>query len=263
MCASGPAFRRRTARIPKLVFLSLFFHFLLPNVSLRAQGNDSMQGTVPTDTMAVDSARMQDDTARRRLGLNDFRSIVRIVRTSWEIRQIIKNDYADLLLMKGWHPMFGYQYQGFGSLQLGLGYGRRHLFKPLAYNNAHMNLVWAPNRDAFAFPGLSIGFTRSQNIIFYGLEAAYLPYRTTGHVRMLRPEIGFSFLGAWNIGYGYSFFAGGVPDGFSRHSFVFRYTQQFLIRSAKCKYVEASYILNRDRARLQKVWEEIEKDRKP
>lgn len=222
-----------------------------------------MVRTAPPDSMAVDTSIVLSDTTPYRLGIQDFRSIVRVLRTSWEIRQILKNDYADLLLMKGWHPMLGYQYQGFGTLQFGLGYGRRHLFKPLAYNNAHINLVWAPKREDIAVPGFNIGFTRSQNIVFYGLEATYLPRQAAENVWMLRPEIGFSFLGAWNIGYGYNLFPDGAPDGFIRHSFVFRYTQQFLVRSVKRKYVAINFIFNRDRERLKEVWEDINRNRKP
>lgn len=227
-----------------------------------AQVNDTLPRLSPVDTLVTDSIRATVDSSGIKLTIQDLRTLARLLRHSMELRRIIRTDYADLLLVKGWHPMAGYAYQGFGSLQMGLGYGRRHLFKPLAYSNAHMNLVWAPNRDDLTFPGLSIGFTRSQNIVFYGLEAAYLPYNTSGQELMVRPEIGFSFLGAWNIGYGYNFFPGGEPDGFSRHSFVFRYTQQFLFRSVKRKYTEINFILHRDRARLKEVWEEINRNRK-
>ena len=137
--------------------------------------------------------------------------------------------------MKGWHPMIGYQYQGFGTMQAGIGYGHRHLFKPLAYTNAHVNLVWAPNRGDWMKTSLGAGITRSRNIVFYGMEAVWFRDPARGNGYVVRPEVGFSFLGAWNIGYGYNFFIGERPAEFGAHAFVFRYTQQFLIRSAQRK----------------------------
>lgn len=142
-------------------------------------------------------------------------------------------------------------------MQAGIGYGHRHLFRPLAYTNAHINFVWAPNRSDILKQGVSAGLTRSRNVVFYGLEGTWFRSTLAGNQLMVRPEIGFSFLGAWNIGYGYNVSIGPRPAGFGGHAFVFRYTQQFLIRSAQRKYREVNYILNRDRARWEEFWREV------
>ena len=214
-----------------------------------------------SDTTYVDSltGARDLDSNQHRLTMSDLRTLARVLRFSMELRKTILTDYADLPVMKGWHPMIGYQYQGFGTMQAGIGYGHRHLFKPLAYTNAHIQVVWAPNRSGRMRPGLGAGITRSQNIIFYGMEAVWFRDATQRNGYLIRPEIGFSFLGAWNIGYGYNFIIGARPQEFGPHAFVFRYTQQFLIRSAQRKYREVNYILNRDRARWEEFWREVKR----
>jgi len=233
--------------------------FLCLHGALAGQVTDTL-GT-PAEITYTDSAvgARANDSNEHRLTLRDFRTLARVLRVSMELRKTIRTDYADLPLMKGWHPLIGYQYQGFGTMQAGIGYGHRHLFKPLAYTNAHINIVWAPNRSDWMNTGLGAGITRSQNIVFYGMEASWFRVPVHGSGYVIRPEVGFSFLGAWNIGYGYNIFIGERPPDFGPHAFVFRYTQQFLIRSAQRKYREVNYILNRDRARWEAFWREVKK----
>ena len=237
-------------------WILVFSFFALP--VLNGQGNDSLgqiQTPAPADTVAASVA----DTSEHKLSMDDLRTLVRILRFSMEMRKTILTDYADLPVMKGWHPMIGYQYQGFSTMQAGIGYGHRHLFRPLAYTNAHINLVWAPNPRSTIKHGISAALTRSRNVVSYGLEGLWLRDANSGNHLLVRPEVGFSFLGAWNVGYGYNFFIGPKPADAGMHTFVFRYTQQFLIRSAQRKYREINFILNRDRARWEEFWREVKK----
>lgn len=256
--------RRKTALVRRAV-AGTGLHFQILTIlfclhgALAGQVTDTL--AAPVGTTYTDSAAgaRTIDSNEHRLSLSDLRTLARVLRFSMELRRTIRTDYADLPVMKGFHPMIGYQYQGFGTMQAGIGYGHRHLFKPLAYTNAHVNLVWAPNRGDWMKTSLGAGITRSRNIVFYGMEAVWFRDPARGNGYVVRPEVGFSFLGAWNIGYGYNFFIGERPAEFGAHAFVFRYTQQFLIRSAQRKYREVNYILNRDRARWEAFWREVKK----
>jgi hypothetical protein len=214
----------------------------------------SMNAQIDSTSFTQDSLNINDTAIRKpfKLTKRDIQKVIKVIKASNEIRQIIKRDYSDLFQMNGFHPTLGYTYQGVNTLSVGLGYGKRHLFKPTIYENFHTNLLLYPSYDKTNW-GFNMGYTQSKLFGFWGVETFVLSNGNGQANFAIRPEIGISIIGAIDIGYGFNLALDKNPSSLNSHCFVFRYTHQFLHKSIKNKVKEINHVFNRDYPRLKEI----------
>ncbi len=234
---------------------------LLSGTQLKAQSTDSAdadQGSVyPFEVSPEDSLLPNTDTTDEsnnfHLSKSDIQRIIRAIKYSKELYAIAKRDYSSLFEIKGYHPSIGYTYQGFSSLDIGLGYGKRNLFKPLTYTHIHTNvMIYNPNNTKTQL-GLNLGYTKAKSAAYWGIESVFVQNNFNQLNVALRPEIGLTVLGIFNIGYGYTLPLTKNEHTFKAHNITLRYTHQYLKRSIEKKVGEINFIFRRDYRRLKEM----------
>jgi hypothetical protein len=209
---------------------------------------------IDTSTVYKDTTGINDTASRKpfKLTKRDIQKVIKVIKASNEVRLIIKRDYSDLFKMNGFTPTMGYAYQGVNTFSLGLGYGKRHLFKPTFYQNLHSNILIYPS-DGKAHLGFNMGYTQSKLFGFWGVETFVLSNGNGQANVAIRPEFGLSIIGALDIGYGFNLALDKNPSSLNSHCIVMRYTHQFLEKSIKKKVKEINYVFNRDYPRLKEI----------
>ncbi len=246
-----------------IICLVLCFNMMF---QLNGQNKEIQDSTINKNILKSDSTIVSDTSQGKKVNIQlsrqDIQKIVSVVKQSYQLRQIIKKDYKPLFVLKGIHPMIGYAYQGFSSLNIGLGYGKRHLFKPLTYQNIHSNLLIYSNSNNETKFGLNLGFTKSKTFGFWGIELLTIKKNTNEYYWAIRPEIGVSVLGTFHIGYGYNITRNNQPQLFETHSFVVRYTHHFFKQSIKNKIKQFNMVFNRDYYKLKSIGLDIKNNKK-
>jgi hypothetical protein len=155
--------------------------------------------------------------------------IYEVGKLLWKNRDLAKRiykSYPDLLVIKGYYPSFGYQYQGSSVLELGVVKGKRDLLKPLTFSE------WRLSAGYYFLPTSSPNF--SFNLV-YGKSAAFYTYSISAQTitafneqstYAIRPEVGLSILGSWSLTYGYSIFLNNNYLNLPNSVFTLRYTRQ-------------------------------------
>jgi len=214
----------------------------------------SINAQIDSTTVTQDSINFNDSATRKPFFLTkrEIQKVIKVIKASDEIRKLIKRDYSDLFQMNGFHPALGYTYQGVNTFSMGLGYGKRHLFKPTTYENFHSKLLLYPAFDKTNL-GFNVGYTQSKLFGFWGVETFVLSNGKGQANFALRPEIGISIIGAIDIGYGFNLALDKNPSSLNSHCLVVRYTHQFLHKSIKNKVKEINYVFNRDYPRLKEI----------
>ena len=106
----------------------LYSHFSFAQINIDAPYNDTTSLEIGViDTISADSA---ENWANFKFSNKDIQKIIKTIKYSKEVYQIVKRDYSSLFEMKGYHPHLGYSYQGINTFYYGVGYGKRNLFKP-------------------------------------------------------------------------------------------------------------------------------------
>ena len=191
--------------------------------------------------------------ANHKFSKRDIQKIIKAIKYSREVYQMVKRDYSSLFEMNGYHPYMGYSYQGVSLYYLGLGYGKRNLFKPSAYSNLHAGITLTPSKEFEPNIGLNIGYSKSKLFTFWGIESELLRKPDNQTTLVIRPELGLTVIGTFQIGYGYGFDLGNAADALGGHTFIVRYTHQFLQKNIKRKVAEFNYVFKRDYRRLQEM----------
>jgi hypothetical protein len=183
----------------------------------------------------------------------DIQKIIKTIKYSKEVYQIVKRDYSSLFEMKGFHPHLGYSYQGINTFYYGVGYGKRNLFKPTQYSNFHGGFIFTPSSSYDPNIGVHLGYTKAKLFTFWGIETDALNHSENGLSLVVRPEIGLSVIGSFNIGYGYGFNLSDNNNSMGGHTFTIRYTHQFLKKNIERKVQEFNFIFRRDYQRLKEI----------
>lgn len=205
---------------------------------------------VNPDSASTDSS---EQWTNFKFSKKDIQKIIKTIKYSQEVYQIIKRDYSSLFEMNGYHPHLGYNYQGINSFYLGLGYGKRNLFKPTVYSNLHGGLILTPSDKVNPQIGFNLGYTKSKLLTFWGVEIDAINQREQGLNLILRPELGLTLIGSFHIGYGYGFKLNSANSGIGGHTFTVRYTHQFLKKNIERKVEEFNFIFRRDYRRLKEI----------
>lgn len=205
---------------------------------------------VDRDTASTDSSEYW---ANFKFSKKDIQKIIKTIKYSKEVYQIIKRDYSSLFEMNGYHPHLGYDYQGINTFHLGLGYGKRNLFKPTLYSNLHGGLILTASDQVKPQLGFNLGYTKSKLLTFWGVEIDAINQREQGLNLILRPELGLTLIGSFHIGYGYGIKLNSANSGIGGHTFTVRYTHQFLQKNIERKVKEFNFIFRRDYQRLKEI----------
>jgi hypothetical protein len=155
--------------------------------------------------------------------------------------------------MNGFHPHLGYSYQGINTFYYGVGYGKRDLFKPTEYSNIHGGFITTPSQNYDPNIGVHLGYTKAKLFTFWGIEADALNHSNNGLSLVVRPEIGLTVIGSFNIGYGYGFNLSETNSSMGGHTFTIRYTHQFLKKNIERKVKEFNFIFRKDYQRLKEI----------
>lgn len=175
----------------------------LAQSNIDAPYNDTTALEIPViDTISADSAEYG---ANFKFSKKDIQKIIKTIKYSKEVYQIVKRDYSSLFEMKGYHPHLGYSYQGINTFYYGMGYGKRNLFKPTTYSNIHGGFVFTPSQNYDPNIGFHLGYTKAKLFTFWGIEADALNHSKNRLSVVVRPEIGITAIGSFNLGYGYGF----------------------------------------------------------
>ena len=244
----------------RLPFLALILSIII-DTHLKAQSIDSTTAIditySPIEDVQEDTLNPKRDTTvipkTFQLSKRDIQKIVKAIRYSKEIYGIVKRDYSSLFELKGYHPSIGYTYQGFGSWDIGLGYGKRNLFKPLTYTHIHTNVMLYNPDNKKTRLGLNLGYTKAKSAGYWGIESVLVQNNLNQLNVALRPEIGLSVLGIFNLGYGYTLPLTNNEHNFTAHNITIRYTHQFLKSSIEKKVREFNFIFQRDYRRLKEM----------
>lgn len=203
-----------------------------------------------TDSNSNDS---NPNKANFKLSKKDIQKIIKAIKYSKEVYQIVKRDYSSLFEMNGYHPHLDYTLQGINTFHLGLGYGKRNLFKPTIYSNIHGGLIVTSSQNYSPNFGVNIGYTKSKLATFWGIEADALNHSNNGLSLVVRPEIGLTIIGSFNLGYGYGFNLSNSNNSMGGHTLTIRYTHQFLQKNIERKVKEFNFIFRRDYQRLKEI----------
>lgn len=209
---------------------------------------------IDSTSVSIDTLAINDTASRKpfKLTKRDIQKVIKVIKASNEVRLIIKRDYSDLFKMNGFTPTISYAYQVVNTFSIGLGYGKRHLFKPTFYQNLHSNILIYPSNGK-AHLGFNMGYTQSKLFGFWGVETFVLSNGNGQANVAIRPEFGLSIIGALDIGYGFNLALDKNPSSLNSHCIVVRYTHQFLEKSIKKKVKEINYVFNRDYPRLKEI----------
>jgi hypothetical protein len=163
-----------------LVLVAMLFcdNFSLAQINGNTTYNDTTALEMPKiDTAAADSSEYGTNF---KLSKKDIQKIIKTIKYSNEIYQIVKRDYSSLFEMKGYHPHLGYSYQGINTFYFGVGYGKRNLFKPTQYTNIHVGFITTPSQSYDPNIGLNLGYTKAKLFTFWGIEADALNHSENG-----------------------------------------------------------------------------------
>ena len=213
--------------------------------------NDTTALEIPViDTISADSAEYG---ANFKFSKKDIQKNIKTIKYSKEVYQIVKRDYSSLFEMNGYHPHLGYSYQGINTFYFGVGYGKRNLFKPTTYSNIHGGFIFTPSQNYDPNIGFHLGYTKAKLFTFWGIEADALNHSNNGLSLVVRPEIGLTVIGSFNLGYGYGFNLSDNNNSMGGHTFTVRYTHQFLKKNIQRKVKEFNIIFRRDYHRLKEI----------
>jgi hypothetical protein len=169
----------KTLRIT-LVLLAMLLcgNFSLAQINVNTTYNDTSAFELQKiDTAAADSTGYR---ANFKFSKKDIQKIIKSIKYSKEIYQIVKRDYSSLFKMNGFHPHLGYAYQGINTFYYGVGYGKRDLFKPTQYSNIHGGFITTPSQNYNPMIGLNLGYTKAKLFTFWGIEADALNHSENG-----------------------------------------------------------------------------------
>jgi hypothetical protein len=238
------------------ITLVLLAMLLCNNFSLaQINGNTTYNDTTALEMPKIDTAAA-DSTGYRanfKFSKKDIQKIIKSIKYSKEIYQIVKRDYSSLFKMNGFHPHLGYSYQGINTFYYGVGYGKRDLFKPTEYSNIHGGFITTPSQNYDPNIGVHLGYTKAKLFTFWGIEADALNHSNNGLSLVVRPEIGLTVIGSFNIGYGYGFNLSETNSSMGGHTFTIRYTHQFLKKNIERKVKEFNFIFRKDYQRLKEI----------
>jgi len=201
------------------------------------------------DTNNHDSAKEtignKTDSFNIALNYMELQKISRLIKKSALLTRTIKRDYPQLLYIKGFHPVVGYSYNGLSFFNAGVGYGKRNILKPLTYHNLYANMMFSSQTNGNIW-GHEIGYSISKMLFYTKIGVGGYYGTNMGETYTVKPEIGFTLSGIFNIGYGYHFMLNSNPIGINTHSLNITYTHQFLKRSLHKKIREVYFIISRD-----------------
>ena len=236
-----------------LAFIALMFcgNSGFAQTNIDAPYNDTTALGIPViDTISADSAEYG---ANFKFSKKDIQKIIKTIKYSKEVYQIVKRDYSSLFEMNGYHPHLGYSYQGINTFYFGVGYGKRNLFKPTTYSNIQGGFIFTPSQNYDPNIGFHLGYTKAKLFTFWGIEADALNHSNNGLSLVVRPEIGLTVIGSFNLGYGYGFNLSDNNNSMGGHTFTVRYTHQFLKKNIQRKVKEFNIIFRRDYQRLKEI----------
>jgi hypothetical protein len=236
----------------------MFFILYLASIKVsNAQFADSTAIPLDTSINTIDTTSAPTFQWSRR----DIQQWIKIIKESNELRKTIQAEYEDLLVLKGFHPSVGYVNQGLHTFSIGLGYGKRHLFSPGTYKNYHSQLLFY-NGPTKTHWGMGLGYTKSSTLGFWGIEGFLLPNGSGQYNVALRPEIGIGLFGTFELGYGFNIGLDKNNSSLSTHSFVIRYTHQFLQKSITQKVKQINHVFTRDYQRLKSLGLDLKSGKK-
>ncbi len=163
-----------------------------------------------------------------------------LCNTNMSSAQELKLDYQklkNLTLLQGTHYIYGYNYQGQHGLEFGLAKGRRNLLKPFNYQNVHATgmVIFPQNESKAQGPlfAVNAGITYAKLFTVFSIQGQYMTNFQNNGAFVLRPEAGLTFLGLFDVTYGYNFFAPKDRYTISNHVLSVRITRQRVYRDIK------------------------------
>lgn len=274
---------------PKFLFLILGMLFSIQNISAQNDSRDS--ASTQATTSVFDSAQMdsiqsisQDSTQMRADSLealenfvNNFDVLQEVGLLLWKNRDLARkvyNAYPNLFVIKGYYPSYGMGLQGlklFGTntFEFGIVRGKRDLFKPLTFSNWHASAAYllVPDSRAIKEPtdytfGLNVGYGKAKGLYCYSIDAQAITSFNGTVNYSIRPEIGLSILGTWNLTYGYSIFLNNNYLNLSNSSITLRFTPQSFRKNLIKKRDHVLQTLIIDYPRFVKLGLDLKKLRK-
>lgn len=155
--------------------------------------------------------------------------IYEVGKLLWKNRDLAKRvykSYPDLLVIKGYYPSFGYQYQGSSLLELGIVKGKRDLLKPLTFSEWRLSAGYYFMPTSSPNFSLNLGYGKSAALYTYSISAQSITAFNKQPTYAIRPEVGLSILGSWSLTYGYSIFLNNNYLNLPNSVFTLRYTRQ-------------------------------------
>ncbi len=274
---------------PKFLFLILGMLFSIQNISAQNDSRDSASNQATTavfdsaqmdstQSISQDSAQMHADSLEAlKQFVNNFDVMREVGILLWKNRDLAKkvyNAYPNLFVIKGYYPSYGMGLQGlnfFGTntFELGIVKGKRDLFKPLTFSQWHVagTYYFVPDSRAIKEPtdytfGLNVGYGKSKGLYCYSIDAQAITSFNGNVNYSIRPEIGLSILGTWNLTYGYSIFLNDNYLNLPHNSITLRFTPQSFRKNLIKKRDHVLQTLIVDYPRFVKLGLDLKKLRK-
>jgi len=274
-----------------LHFLILILSMLtsIQNISAQNDRKDSASNKATTavfDSTQVDSTQsISQDSTQMRVDsmealekfVNNFDVLREVGILLWRNRDLAKkvyNAYPNLFVIKGYYPSYGIGYHGlklFGTntFEFGIVKGKRDLFKPLTFSQWHAagTYYFVPDSRAVAEPtdytfGLNVGYGKAKGLYCYSIDAQAITSFYGNVNYSIRPEIGLSILGTWNLTYGYSIFLNDNYLNIPNSSITLRFTPQSFLKNLIKKRDHVLQTLIIDYPRFVKLGLDLKKLRK-
>ena len=261
----------------------------IQNISAQNDRNDSASNIATTavlDSLQVDSIQsISQDSTQMRVDsmealekfVNNFDVLREVGILLWRNRDLAKkvyNAYPNLFVIKGYYPSYGIGYHGlklFGTntFEFGIVKGKRDLFKPLTFSQWHAagTYYFVPDSRAVAEPtdytfGLNVGYGKAKGLYCYSIDAQAITSFNGNVNYSIRPEIGLSILGTWNLTYGYSIFLNDNYLNLPNSSITLRFTPQSFRKNLIKKRDHVLQTLIIDYPRFVKLGLDLKKLRK-
>ena len=271
---------------PKFLFLILGIVFSIQNISAQNDRKDSASNVATAavlDSLQVDSIQSisQDSTQMRADSLealekfvNNFDVLREVGFLLWRNRDLAKkvyNAYPNLFVIKGYYPSYAVRFHGLSAtaFEVGIVKGKRDLFKPLTFSNWHASAAYllVPDSRAIKEPtdytfGLNVGYGKAKGLYCYSIDAQAITSFYGNVNYSIRPEVGVSILGTWNLTYGYSIFLNDNYLNLPKSTITLRFTPQSFRKNLIKKRDHVLQTLIVDYPRFVKLGLDLKKLRK-